>query len=146
MARRFRNLAQKIVLDDSIRSYDPVKKARGQRKLEKLLEFEERRKSMKQFMRLWNRWREFYFKLPPLEIKTAGQLTIIENAIDHFKEKSLDLNLVIACLHKSYERSVKFRPSFNDLISKGEDRYRQHLDDVESDIERVEIERLGLGE
>jgi len=108
------------------------------------MEFDARKEAMKNFMKLWNEWRDFYFHLPPLELKTAGQITAIEGAIDFCKQRGLDLNLVIACLHKSYEKSRTMRPAYHEIKTKGEERYHQYLDAVESDIEMAEIERLSL--
>jgi len=146
LARRFAELCQRIVVKDTVGKYNPVKAKAGNRKLIKALEFEERRESAEKFMKMWNTWREFYFQAAPLEIKTSGQLTMIENAITHFKEKNIPINLVIACLHKSYQRSKNFRPSFSELVSKGEEKYNSFLDAVESDVEMSEMERISLGD
>jgi len=143
VARRFDALAQKIVLRDNLKKrVDPKRSKKANEKIKKMVETDERMKFTKNFLNTWNHWREFYFQLPAIEVKTSGQVTLIENAIDFAKEKEMDLNILIACVHRAYQKR-KFKPSFQEIITRGEEHY-QLYDDVIADIEKDEYERKSM--
>lgn len=143
VARRFDALAQKIVLRDNLKKrVDPKRSKKAHEKIKKMVETDERMKFTKNFLKTWNHWREFYFQLPAIEVKTSGQVTLIENAIDFAKEKEMDLNILIACVHRAYQKR-KFKPSFQEIITRGEEHY-QLYDDVIADIEKSEWESKSM--
>lgn len=144
MARRFAALAKQIVLRDAItKPKDNQKRKKAHEKIRKLVEFDERKKHVSDFLVMWNRWRDFYFQLPPVDVKTPGQVTTIENAIDFAKENNMDLNLLIACVHRAYSKRLKLKPGFSEIISRGIEHW-QLYDDVIADIEKEEFERKSL--
>lgn len=143
VARSLSDLARRIVLKEGLKKKkDPVRQNKALQKVRKLVEFDERHKLTKVFMSAWNHWRLFYFDLAPIEPKTSGQLTVIESCIDYAKERSMDLNILIACIHRAYQKR-KFRPNFDEIIKRGEDHYSLY-EDVMSDIEREEYERKSM--
>lgn len=100
-----------------------------------MVETEERFKSVRGFMILWNKWRAFYFGLPDIQPKTRGQLTSIENAIEFCNENELSITMMIACVHKAFEKR-RLRPSYSVIVSQGEEIYNVFYDLVIADIDR----------
>jgi hypothetical protein len=143
VARRFGVLAQKIVLKDQIKKkVDPKRSKKAHDKIKKMVEFDERLKFTREFLKAWNHWRKFYFELPPVEVKTSGQLTAIENCIDFAKERNMDMNILIACVHRAHQKR-RFKPGFDEIVKRGEDHYQMY-DDVMADIEKEEFERKSM--
>jgi hypothetical protein len=138
MARRFARLTHEIVLREAVKKQDPVRANRAQLKVQKMFEFGERSKLYKEFMKAWNHWRKFYFDMADIEPKTPSQLTMIENCIDYAKTRNMDLNILIACVHRAYQKR-KFRPGFGEILIRGEEHY-QLYDEVMSDLEKAEHE------
>lgn len=144
MARKFGALALRIVLRDKLtKKVDPKRSKKAHEKIKRMVEFDERNKFVRLFITAWNHWRRFYFDLGPIEVKTSGQLTMIENAITYATERNMDMNILIACVHRAYQKR-KFRPSFDEINRRGEEHY-QLYDDVMADIEKEEYERKSLG-
>ena len=140
MARRFTDFAERIVLGSLLKEQKSEnKKLAVQKRLTEAYETEERMKSIREFMNRWNHWREFYFSLGPIAPKTKSQLTMIENSIAFSNEKGMDLNMVIACIHKAY-KGRKFRPSFNAVELYGEEFYEKFYEDVLADIDNQDYE------
>lgn len=135
--KMFARMAETIVLKNILQApKDPVALRRAKLKLKKQTEFAERLKSCAGFLSIWNRWREFYFKLSTYEPKQAYQLTAIENAIEFAKENELDLNMLVACVHRSF-RKRKIKPNFTNLYDdKAVEVYDSHYDLVLSDLDR----------
>lgn len=102
-------------------------------RIRKQIEFEQRVKSVQFFLDLWNEWREFYFDLPKITVKTTSQLTTIENCIAHAKDTGLHLGMLLGCIHRAYV-GRKFKPNFNIILTHGEDIYEEQYDKLEADI------------
>lgn len=136
---KFSRIAARIVEKDLLNR--PLTKGRAKKlkeKIEKEIETEERMKSVKGFMSLWNHWRDFYYNLPPMRVKTRGQLTSIENAIEFCNDEEFELSLMIACLHKAYMKRT-MRPSYSNIVSYGADLYDRFYDSVMADIDREDL-------
>ena len=94
---------------------DSVRAKKAAKKLKSLDVDDARRGALNDFLELWNKWRGFYFpNVRPVTIKSKAQITTIENYMQEIKDKGLDLNIAMACVHRAFVRR-KFRPSFNDL-------------------------------
>ena len=140
LARRFADLAEKIVQKDVLAT-PPTPKARrdADKKIRKMIETEERFKSVKGFMIEWNRWRAFYYDLGEIQPKNRGQLTSIEKAIAFCNTEDYNLTMMIGCIHKAYSwRTV--RPSYSNIVSYGTDHYAKFYDEVLADIDRAEYQ------
>lgn len=104
-----------------------------------MIEKEERLKHVQDFMKVWNEYREMYLRLDPIQPKTKGHITAIENSIEYAQEKGLNLNILIACIHKMYEKR-NVRPTYSDLYTYGEEAYDRYYDAVMRDIDREDYE------
>jgi hypothetical protein len=113
---------------------------RSSKRIEDLIEDEARRKSIVGFMEEWNKWRDFYFDLPPMEPKTKGQLTAIENAIQFADQHQFRISLLIACVMRAYKGS-SFRPNFHAIVRRGEELYEMNYDLVLADVDRDDYEQ-----
>lgn len=142
MARKFDALSREIILREAVKKKNPERANKAHEKVRKMFEFDERMKTHRSFMKAWNHWRGFYLELGPIEPKTSGQLTIIEKCIDFAKTRGMDLNMLIACVHKAFAKR-KFRPSFQEIIARGEDHWGLY-DDVMADLEKDEYERKSM--
>lgn len=131
MALRFRELAERIVLIDakSSRKSEPEKRA-IRAKLKSKIEFEERVNAVSGFMEYWNKWRNIYYGLGPLELKCKAQLTMVENIIEWCENKNINHDIICAVTHRAHLKK-SFRPSFNSVITYGE----EWLDKFEIEIE-----------
>lgn len=139
--RRNSELAEKIVLKDLLKAPKASKKT--DEKLRKMIEFDKRLDSTKRFMEKWNYWRYFYFNLAPIYPKNSVHLTCIENIIDISRENNIDLNLLIATVHRAF-LTRKFKPSFQIVIAHGLEFYETFYDDVVCDVEKKEYERESI--
>ena len=138
LRRKYAELATKIVYEDWLK--EPQKKPQ---KLKELIEFDQRIRTTESFMNVWNFWRNFYFDLTPITPKNKSQLTCIENIIDMTKKEKLDLNMLIATVHKAHSFS-KFMPSFQKVLFKGIEYYEQFYDVVVEDVNRQHYEEESL--
>lgn len=141
MARKFADLASEIVAKHFVdtRDVDAKITRKTEKKIKKLADTEERKKRCKPFMEIWNKWRWFYLEMPSLEPKNAQQLSAIENAIAYCEEEQFDLNMMVACIHRSYIwRTV--RPAYTSILSHGDECYNQHYGNVLADLDRIEYE------
>jgi hypothetical protein len=137
--KMFAKMAETIVLKNILQApKDETALRRAKLKLKREAEFAERLRHCSGFLAIWNKWREFYFKLSPYEPKQAHQITAIENAIEFAKEKELDLNMLIACLHRAF-RKRRIKPNFTNLYDdKALEVYDINYDLVLSDLDREE--------
>jgi len=140
LASRFSCLAKKIVVQNILIKPVAKKNKKVETKVESLIEHDERLRSVRGFLECWNKWREFYFDLSPIKVKTKGQLTVIEGAIQYMEENEYNMHMMIACIHKGFQRR-SFRPSFNTITLYGEELYDQFISQVHSDVERREHAR-----
>jgi phosphoenolpyruvate synthase/pyruvate phosphate dikinase len=133
----FASMAEKIVLKNLLQApKDKTALRRANQKLKKEAEFAERLKSCAGFLSIWNKWRDFYFKLSPYEPKQSYQLTAIESAIEFAENHGLDLNMLIGCIHRAF-RKRKIKPNFTNLYDeKAIETYDSHYDLVLSDVDR----------
>jgi hypothetical protein len=135
----FAKMAENIIVKNIISApKDPAARRRAMVKIKKEAELAERLKFCASFLEMWNFWREFYFHLPPYTPKTSNQITAIENAIAFCKERDLDVDMMIGCVHRSYRKRT-LKPSF--MIMYGENAleiYDGHYDLVLGDIDREE--------
>jgi len=123
---------------------DPREVARAKAKMRKEAELAERLKLCRNFVLMWNRWRDFYLNLSAVEPKTSAQVTAIENAIAFAKEHELDINMMIACVHRAF-RKRKFRPNYTNLYDdKALDIYDSNYDHVLADTDRAEATHSSL--
>lgn len=144
LARRFTELAERIVVGSLLKEpKEDNRKKRAQKKLADLYEKDERMRGVRDFMNDWNHWRDFYFNLAPMMPKTRGQLTIIENCIEYAKERNMSINMLIACVHKAYEKR-KLKPNYNEILINGEDHYERYWDDVMADIDARDMEERAI--
>jgi len=134
-------LAEQIVTKDLIRKRKKTSKV--SEKVRALLEFDERFKSARHFMELWNFWREFYFDVGPIHPKNKSQLTCIEKIIEMAGDKKMNLSVLIGATHKAYVWR-KVRPGFSETLSKGADHYENYSDQVSADLDRREYEEGAL--
>jgi hypothetical protein len=125
-----------------VKKRDPIKAKKAKNKIQKMLEFDERLKTAKNFVKCWNDWRAFYLELPPLEVKTKGQLTVIENCIEWAKLRDIDINMLIACVHRAYQKR-KFKPGFDEILKRGDEHW-QLYPDVIADLEKDEAEKRAM--
>ena len=136
--RRSIKEVEKIISKDSIKTHGDTKKT--QKKIKNLIEIDERLRTVKRFMRVWNYWREFYFNLPEINPKTKGQLTCIENILELSKKERLNLNMLIAT-HKAYAiRRSSYMPTYSTVLAQWEDFYEKFYDSVLVDIDREDYE------
>lgn len=142
LAEQFSVLAERIIAKGILKKPAcPKNRKRAEDKIMDLVETDERLKTVKFFLESWNKWRDFYFDLPALEIKTKSQLTSVENAIAFINEHGLNMQLMIAAVHRAH-RHRKFRPNFNTITHLGIECYDEHYDYVMADIdERNYVER-----
>lgn len=144
MVERFSRLAEEIVAKNLIKTPTEEKRVlRGEAGLRKQAEFQERLKSVKDFMKHWNFWRRFYFDLPPIEPKTSGQLTTIEKCIDFAKDNDMNLSVLIGVVHKGFEYR-RFKPNYNSILLYGEELYEKFHSRVTADIDQKEYEKRAL--
>lgn len=85
-----------------------------------------------------------YLNAAPITPKNKAQLTSIERAIEFAKERDLDLNILIAVVHRSSKKR-KFRPHFNMIEQHGEELYERFYDEVIADIDRWQYETEARG-
>jgi len=144
LARKFADLAAKIVQSSSLAA-PPTPKARrsSEKKIRTLIETEERFKSVQGFMKDWNKWRAFYFDLGEVQPKSRGQLTSIENAVEFCTTGEYNLTMMIACIHKAYTRRT-MRPAFNAIVAYGADLYEKFYDEVLADLDRADYEERAM--
>ncbi len=131
--KRNAKLAEKIVVEGWLKRPKPKKS--GVKKLRRQIEFEERVKQHEHFMVLWNKWRDFYFDLPPMKIKSAGQLTAIENIKKMAEQEGIPLTMLLGCAHKAYVWK-KRNPNFTNVVFDGLDMYERFYEAVSQDIDR----------
>ena len=122
---------------------DPKAVKKAKKKIIDMVETEERKKSVSSFLREWNWWRDFYHKLPPVEIKTKSQLTMIENIIEFCNSNDYKINMMIACVQRAYVK-YKFKPGFDVILKRGEELYDYHYDLVEADVDREDYEERAI--
>lgn len=141
--RMFARMSEDIVVRNILQApKDPKEVARLKLKMKKQSEFDERLKMSKGFIDLWNKWRDFYFGLPSYTPKQASQLTAIESAIKFCRENEMDLNMMIACLHRSYKKRT-IKPSFFNLYDeKALDTYDSFYNTVLADLDREEAQEV----
>ena len=72
--------------------------------------------------------------------KTRGQLTQIENALEFIAKEGFELSVMIAVIHKAYEKR-RFKPNFSAIVSYGADLYDVLYEKVMSDVDRADYER-----
>jgi len=126
---------EKIISRDCIRTHNETRKTK--KKIENLIEFDERMKLVKDFMETWNYWRQFYLDLPATKPKTKGQLTCIENILDLVKEENVNLRMLIAATHKAYSLyKRKYNPTYATVLHSGLDFYDKYYDDILIDIDK----------
>ena len=80
-----------------------------------------------------------YFHLDPIQPKNKQQIATIENCIAFAKEKNMKLNILIACIHKMYEKR-RVRPNYSSVIAYGEEAYELYYEKVLSDMDREDYE------
>lgn len=122
---------------------DPKRKKKAQKKIEESIETDERKKSVASFLEEWNEWRDFYLKAGPITLKTKGQLTLIEDAIEFCNVNKYKINMMVACVHRAYV-GYKHNPNFDAVIRRGEELYEKNYDLVEADIDREEYQERAL--
>jgi hypothetical protein len=133
--KRNAQLAERIVVEGWLKR--PKPKAKANKKLKRVIEFEERLKLTGDFMEIWNHWRHFYFELPAMKIKTPGQITGIENIAKLVEDEGLNLNMLIATTHKAFVWR-KVNPNFNQVVFNGLEFYDRFYDEVQKDVDRQE--------
>jgi len=143
MALQISRLAEKIVYKDCLKNPQMDRRAKAEQRIVELVEFDERMKTVKNFCTEWNKWREFYFDLSPILPKNKNQLTMIETAIAFTHENNLKLPMMIACVHRAFQKR-NYRPNYNEIMTHGLDYYERYYDDVIADISRAEYERDSL--
>lgn len=143
--RLFARMAESIVVRNILAApKDPKELARTKARMKRQAEFDERLKMSKNFLELWDKWRDFYFSLPPYTPKLASQLTAIESAIKFCEEFEMDLNMMIGCLHRSFLKR-SFKPGFSHLYDeKALEVYDNFYDLVIADLDRQEREETSL--
>lgn len=141
---RNEDIASRIVIESYLRgdSAKPEKEIR--KKINNQNEIEIRIEFTRNFMILWNHWRNFYFDAPPVQPKNRGQLTQIENIIQLAEEKEIKLTLLIGSTHKAFVWR-KVRPSFPEVISKGIEHYNNHSEEVIIDLDRLNYREKANG-
>lgn len=135
LAQQFYKLAQKIVYKKKLSK--PIDKAKADSlkpKIASVVIFEEDVRKLEPFMAIWNKWRSFYFELPPNHIKNKQQVTVIRNILNFVKEHDLNIHILIAAIHRKYVGS-RFRPTYQSVLTYGLETYDQYHDDVLSDID-----------
>lgn len=141
----FRTTALEIISKDILMAApDPKKKKKAQKKIEDMIETDARKRSVASFLLEWNEWREFYLKAGPIVLKTKGQLTLIEDAIEFCNVNKFKTNMMIACVHRAYV-GYKHNPNFDAVVRRGEELYEKNYDLVEADIDRDEYQERALG-
>jgi predicted HTH transcriptional regulator len=130
-------IAERVVTSSFLKG-KKIKK-QTQNKIRKLEERDARKKSLESFMERWNYWRRFYFDIGPNTLKTTSQMGAVENIIKMAKENNLNLDMLIASVHKGYAWG-KLRPTFTTVLSKGVDLYDQYYEDVLADIDNRSYE------
>lgn len=120
-----------------LKSATPKTRKSAENKIRDMIETEERLRTVKTFLELWNKWRYFYFGLEALTPKTKSQLSMIESAIEFCSSHDFNLNMMIACVHKAHEKR-NLRPNFNAVTSYGEELYDRFYDSVLNDIDEVD--------
>lgn len=143
VARRFSRIAERVVQKALLKSATSTSRKSAEDKIRDMIESEERLRTVKSFLELWNKWRYFYFGLEPLNPKNKGQLSMIEGAIEFCELRDLNLNMMIACVHKAHEKR-KLRPNFNAITSYGEEFYDRFYDSVLNDIDEVEYRERSM--
>lgn len=134
LVERFARVAERIVAKGLLHKTPTQKEVKlTASRIRKQIEFEARIKSVQFFLDLWNEWREFYFDLPPMTLKNAGQITTVENCIVHAKRHGLHLGMLLGCIHRAYV-GRKIRPHFNVILTHGEEIYEEQYDKLEADI------------
>lgn len=143
--RLFARMAESIVVRNILTApKDPKEVARIKLKMRKQSEFDERLKMSKSFIDLWNKWRDFYLGLPAYTPKQASQLTAIESAVKFCVENEMDLNMMIACLHRSYKKRT-LKPSFFNLYDeKALGIYDNFYNTVLADLDRQEAQEVSM--
>lgn len=136
--KRNKIIAEKVIYNDLLKKN--TKKESSVEKIQKLLEKDIRLKSVKHFLDKWNYWRSFYFNYGPIKIKNMGQITTIEKIIDLCIEKEMNLNIFIACFHKSFIHR-KRKPPVQWALSYGEESYQNYYEDVLTDIDQHNFEQ-----
>lgn len=144
LAQLFKSIAERVVTADLLKKPNKERRANAEQKIRDSIEKEERMKTVKEFMESWNRWRLKYLGLQPTHPKTKGQLTSIERAIEFAASKDLDLNILIAVVHKAFVKR-KFRPNFYLVEQQGEELYERYYTDVMADIDRESYEEDSYG-
>lgn len=96
---------------------------------------EDRKKELDALLATWNKWRRFYFHLPPQEIKTKSEVTILEKIKAMIDSNGHNADLFLACTMKAYAWG-RFRPAFAACLSRGEEFFDRYCEDVRADIEK----------
>lgn len=109
---------------------------RVEKKISNAWQLQQGKQDVTPFMIIWNRWRKFYFELPPIAVKTVAQLTQIENILTMAREENLDLSLLIACTHKAFVWR-KVNPNFSEVIYAGKDHLGRFREEVLIDIDKA---------
>lgn len=117
----------------------PDRRKKAEEKIRQLIEFDERMRNVKEFMNEWNRWRKFYFDLPPTMPKNKAHMTIIENSLTFATENNLNLPILLGTIHKAYQKR-KFMPAYTEICAHGLAHYARYSDDVVADLDRAEYE------
>lgn len=138
----FERMADHIVSKSLLVAPKDDRKKKGiETKIRKMIETEQRLKSVKGFVELWNRWREYYFSLPPIFPKNNSQIGAIEGAIKFANDHDMNLSILIACIHHAYLKRT-IRPNYTSVIAYGEEWYEKFYDKVVADVSRSDyIER-----
>jgi hypothetical protein len=137
VARRFSRIAETVVQKSLLKAATSTTRKNAENKIRDMIETEERLRSVKAFLELWNKWRYFYFGLEAITPRTKGQLTMIESAIEFCSTHDFNLNMMIACVHKAYEKR-NLKPNFNAISTYGEEFYDKFYDQVMNDIDEVD--------
>lgn len=134
-------IAERVVTKSFLKGKTIKKKT--VKKIRRLEQTDERRKSLQPFMAKWNYWRQFYFDVGPNKLKTPSQMGAVENIIEMSKENNLNLDVLLACVHKAYCWG-KLRPTFTTVLSRGIEFYERHYEDVLADIDKQNYEDEAL--
>lgn len=113
------------------------------KQIRQAIELEQRKKSVQFFLDHWNEWREFYLKLPPIGIKTSGQMTMIENCIAYANAHKLHLDVLIGCVHRAYVGRSR-NPNFNIILTHGETIYDEQYEKHEAAVEKSSYEEAAM--